>query len=56
MRDRKRSKGGISLNIIIDTETGEMMDYFWNEDHEQPPLIKPKSGPEKPQKRRSRKH
>jgi len=55
MNDKKKRKGGISFNIVVDKETGEIEEeYFWSEDHEQPPLIKPKKPPESDSKQRSK--
>lgn len=53
MNKKRRKSGGLTYNIVVDSETGEVEeDYFWREDHEQPPLIKPKKRPEKPQDQR----
>jgi len=54
MKNKKR-KGGVSFNIIVDKESGEIEEeYFWRENHEQPPLIKPRKRPENDSKRRSK--
>lgn len=54
---KKRKSGGLTYNIVVDSETGEIEeDYYWREDHEQPPLIKPKKRPDNDSKRRSRKN
>ena len=42
MTDKKRKSGNVSYNVMVDSEDGEILDFFWNEDHEPPPLIKPK--------------
>ena len=52
MKNKKRKSGNVSFNVVVDTEDGEMIDYFWSEDHAQPPLIKPKKPPEGDSKRR----
>ena len=55
MNNKKKYKGGVSFNIMVDKESGEIEEeYFWREDREQPPLIKPRKRPENDSKRRSK--
>ena len=54
MKDKKRKSGNVSYNVVVDMEDGDMMDYFWSEDHEQPPLVKPKKPRDSDSKRRSK--
>ncbi len=42
MTDKKRNRGDVNYNVIVDSEDGELLDFFWDEDHEPPPLIKPR--------------
>lgn len=47
-KNKKRRRGNVGFVVDMDTETGEYEDYFWsNEDHDPPPLIKPKKDAEK---------
>jgi hypothetical protein len=48
---KKRRPAGVTFNITIDADTGELDDYLWDENHE-PPLVKPEKG--KPDKDRSK--
>lgn len=42
MTKKKKRKGDITHNINVDIETGEIDEFFWDEDHEPPPIVKPK--------------
>lgn len=50
MTDKKRKSGDISFIVDFDQEDGEFLDYFWTEDHDPPPLIKPKKKKDKDKK------
>ena len=56
MTDKKRKSGDVSFIVDFDQEDGELLDYFWTEDHDLPPLIKPKKKKGKDKEEKERKH
>ena len=42
MKPKKHKSGDVSFVVDFDTEDGELLDYMCDEDHDPPPLIKPK--------------
>ena len=52
MKPKKRRRGDVSFNVVYDIEDETLMDYMWDEDREQPPLIKPPKKKDAEKKRR----
>jgi hypothetical protein len=43
-KKKKRRPAGITFNIAVDADTGEIEEEFlWDEDHDPPPLVKPEN-------------